>query len=179
MLHGRAHPLVDLAPYPRRHHCTYSRRIAPPPKAGRHCGFLTTPSVCCISPRPCTVGSALLAALDHKRRLRIARYAEEIAATLARDGGALQRLQTVPADRATVIEAIRELGRISGYIETLVDVLEHHLDGRKLAGVKRRLEQLRPAELRRSVVSGRKLVNIERLASAEGYFRALADGLKT
>jgi hypothetical protein len=120
-----------------------------------------------------------LAALDHKRRLRIARYAEEIAATLARAGGALQRLQTTPGDRATAIEAIRELGRISGYIETLVDVLEHHLDGRKLAGVKRRLEQLRPAELRRSVVSGRKPVNIERLASAEGYFRAVADGLKT
>jgi hypothetical protein len=28
-------------------------------------------------------------------------------------------------------------------------------------------------------LSGRKPVNIERLASAEAYFRALADGLKT
>jgi hypothetical protein len=120
-----------------------------------------------------------LAALDHKRRLRVARYAEAIAATLARAGGALHRLRTEPGDRAAALEAIRELGRISGYIETLVDVLEHHLDGRKLAGVKRRLEQLRPAELRRSVASGREPVYIERLASAEGYFRALADGLKT
>jgi hypothetical protein len=120
-----------------------------------------------------------LGALDHKRRLRVAAYADEIAATLARAGGALQRLGAAPRDRATRIEAIRELGRISGYIETLVDVLEHHLDGRKLAGVKRRLEQLRPGELRRSVVSGRKPIHIERLASAEGYFRALADGLKT
>jgi len=91
----------------------------------------------------------------------------------------LQRLGAAPRDRATKIEAIRELGRISGYIVTLVDVLEHHLDGRKLAGVKRRLELLRPGELRRCVVSGRKPIHIERLASAEGYFRALADGLKT
>jgi hypothetical protein len=53
------------------------------------------------------------------------------------------------------------------------------LDGRKLAGVKRRLVQLRPGELRRCVVSGRSPVRLDRLASAEGYFRALADGLKT
>ncbi len=120
-----------------------------------------------------------LGSLDHKRRLRVAAYAEEIAATLARAGSALQRLETESRNRPAEIEAIRELGRISGYIETLVDVLQHHLDGRKLAGVKRRLEQLRPGELRRSVVSGRKQIHIERLASAEGYFRALADGLKT
>jgi hypothetical protein len=120
-----------------------------------------------------------LSALDHRRRLRVAAYADEIAARLSRAGGALQRLGTAPRDRATEIEAIRELGRISGYIETLVEVLQHNLDGRKLAGVKRRLEQLRPGELRRCVVSGRKPIHIDRLASAEGYFRALADGLKT
>jgi hypothetical protein len=120
-----------------------------------------------------------LSALDQKRRLRVAAYADEIAATLARAGNGLHRLGASSSDRATEIEAIRELGRISGYIETLVDVLQHHLDGRKLAGVKRRLEQLRPGELRRCVVSGRKPIHIDRLASAEGYFRALADGLKT
>ena len=81
--------------------------------------------------------------------------------------------------RRSPAPAIRELGRISGYIETLVGVLDHHLDGRKLAGVKRRLEQLRPGELRQCVVSGRKPIHIDRLASAEGYFRALADGLRT
>jgi hypothetical protein len=106
-----------------------------------------------------------LGALDHKRRLRVAAYADEIAGTLAR--AALQRLDAAPRDSATGIDAVRG------------DVLEHHLDGRKLAGVKRRLEQLRPGELRRCVVSGRKPIHIERLASAEGYFRALADGLKT
>ncbi len=122
-----------------------------------------------------------LGALDHKRRLRVAAYADEIAATLARAGDALARLKTEPAsrDKATEIQAIRELGRISGYIETLVGVLDHHLDGRKLVGVKRRLEQLRPGELRKSVISGGKPIRIDRLASAEGYFRALADGLRT
>jgi hypothetical protein len=61
----------------------------------------------------------------------------------------------------------------------MVGALEHNLDGRKLAGVKRRLEQLRPAELHASVVSGRRPEHIDRLASAEGYFRALAEGLRT
>jgi hypothetical protein len=120
-----------------------------------------------------------LGALDHKRRLRVAAYAEAIAATLARAGCALQRLESDPRDKAAAMEAIRELGRIGGYIETLVGVLEHHLDGRKLAGVKRRLEQLRPGELRELVVLGRAPAHIDRLASAEGYFRALADGLRT
>ena len=120
-----------------------------------------------------------LTALDRKRRLRVAAYADEIAATLARAGDALQRLEAGPQDKPAATAAIRELGRISGYIETLVGVLEHHLDGRKLAGVKRRLEQLRPGELRQCVVCGRKPIHIDRLASAEGYFRALADGLRT
>jgi hypothetical protein len=60
-----------------------------------------------------------------------------------------------------------------------VDALDRHLDGRKLAGVKRRLEQLGPGELHKCVLSGRKPTDIDRLASAEGYFRALADGLQT
>ncbi len=122
-----------------------------------------------------------LGVFDHKRRLRVAAYADEIAATLARAGDALQRLGAEPAsrDKPTEIAAVRELGRISGYIETLVGVLDHHLDGRKLAGVKRRLEQLRPGELRKSIVFGRKPIHIDRLASAEGYFRALADSLRT
>jgi hypothetical protein len=86
-----------------------------------------------------------LTALDRKRRLRVSAYADEIAATLARAGHALHRLEAGPRDKPAATAVIRELGRISGYIETLVGVLEHHLDGRKLAGVKRRLEQLRRA----------------------------------
>lgn len=122
---------------------------------------------------------ASLSALDDSRRARVAVYAEKVAATLERAGGALRRLEAAPRDRLARAQAVRELGRICGYIETMVDALDHHLDGRKLAGVKRRLELLRPAELHNSVLAGRKPTDIDRLASAEGYFRALADGLRT
>jgi hypothetical protein len=121
---------------------------------------------------------SVLANLDAERRRRVAGYADRIAATLKRASAALGVLQTTPRDRAAREQAIRELGRIAGYIETMVGALDHYLDGRKLAGVKRRLEQLRPGELHRCVVSGRRPEQIERLASAEGYFRALADGLR-
>ncbi|MFA6139506.1 MAG: hypothetical protein WC684_02175, partial [Hyphomicrobium sp.] len=119
-----------------------------------------------------------LSVLDEKRRARVAAYAEKIAATLERAGEALRLLEGVPGDRGAREKAVRELGRISGYIETMVGALEHHLDGRKLTGVKRRLELLRPGELHKTVVAGRKPTHIERLASAEGYFRALADALR-
>lgn len=120
-----------------------------------------------------------LAVLDEPRRTRVAAYADKIAATLERAGAALGRLEATPRDRVARERAVRELGRIGGYVETMVDALEHHLDGRKLAGVKRRLELLRPSELHNSVVAGRKPFHLDRLASAEGYFRALADGLRT
>lgn len=120
-----------------------------------------------------------LRALDDVRRARVAAYAEKIAATLERAAVALKQLEAGPHDRCARERAVRELGRISGYVETIVEVLEHHLDGRKLAGVKRRLEMLRPGELTRNVVAGRKPIHLDRLASAEGYFRALADGLRT
>jgi hypothetical protein len=120
-----------------------------------------------------------LSRLDDRRRARVAGYAEKIADTLARAGDALSSLSGTPGDARAHRQAIRELGRISGYIETMVSTLEHSLDGRKLAGVKRRLEQLRPWELHECVISGRKLMHTDRLASAEGYFRALADGLRT
>ena len=88
-----------------------------------------------------------LSVLDEKRRARVAAYAEKIAATLERAGEALRLLEGAPGDRGAREKAVRELGRISGYIETMVGALEHHLDGRKLTGVKRRLELLRPGEL--------------------------------
>jgi len=122
---------------------------------------------------------ATLGGLDQVRRSRVASYADKIAATLERAMDALRQLETEPGHRQARERAMRELGRISGYIETMVDALEHQLDGRKLAGVKRRLELLRPGELTKYVVAGRKPIHIDRLASAEGYFRALADGLRT
>ena len=80
--------------------------------------------------------------------------------------------------RAPAREAIRELGRIAGYVEDIVSALEHHLDGRKLAGVKRRLDQLAGKEPMRAAVRSADAQRIERLLEAEGYFRALADGLR-
>lgn len=119
-----------------------------------------------------------LSALDTSRRERVAHYAEEIAATLSRASEALGRLETEPGDRAAARAAAREFGRISGYVETLVGVLSHHLDGRKLAGVKRRLEQLEPGGLSDVLDTSKARAHAQRLVAAEGYFRALADALR-
>ena len=123
---------------------------------------------------------SVLTGLDRVNRERIADYAEAIAATLERAAGALERAAACPRDGRARAVAERELGRISGYVETIVAVLEPHLDGRKLAGVKRRLETLDVDRLARSLDGGaNRATENARLASAEGYFRALADGLRT
>ena len=64
-------------------------------------------------------------------------------------------------------------------LETMVGVLQHHLDGRKLAGVKRRLEQLGSQRIDGDFQAPVTEIRIDRLLAAEGYFRALADGLRT
>lgn len=118
-----------------------------------------------------------LAALDRTRRAKVARYAEAIADTLGRAAHFSARLATAPGDKAAQRGLVRELGRITGYLETLVGVLQHHLDGRKLAGVKRRLEQLGPhRKIAADDISAARL-RVDRVLAAEGYFRALADGL--
>ncbi len=118
-----------------------------------------------------------IAALDRSRQAKVARYADAVAATLGRAALYATRLTSAPKDRAARRGLVREFGRIAGYLETLVGVLEHHLDGRKLAGVKRRLQQLCPegGQARQASAKSR----IERLLAAEGYFRALADSLRT
>jgi hypothetical protein len=120
---------------------------------------------------------ASAAALDHTRREKIARFSLQIAETLARAAAALDRLESDPKNPQALAAGVREFGRISGYIETIVDVMRHHLDGRKLAGVKRRLEQLEDPS--RDALGGAQALRlqIDRLTAAEGYFRALADGL--
>jgi hypothetical protein len=120
-----------------------------------------------------------LAELEAGRREKVARYAEQVAATLARAAAAFAGLEKEPANARAEREAIRELGRITGYVEDIVRALEHHLDGRKLAGVKRRLDQLAAKEPMRAAVRSADAQRIERLLEAEGYFRALADGLRT
>lgn len=120
-----------------------------------------------------------IAGLEPERQERVADYAAAIADTLGRAGEVFARLECQPDSRLARRQAIRELGRIRGYVETIVDVLKHQLDGRKLAGVKRRLETIGAVELRESETLGTRSLRIDRLADAEGYFRALADGLRT
>lgn len=115
--------------------------------------------------------------LEAERREKVARYAEEIAATLARAAAAFAQLEK-GHNPAAHREAVRELGRIAGYVEDIVRALEDHLDGRKLAGVKRRLDQIAGKEPVLQAVRAADAQRIERLIEAEGYFRALADGLR-
>ena len=119
-----------------------------------------------------------LADLDPKRRERVARYAEQIANTLGRARKTLTRLKAAPKDRTARTKAIRELSRINGYVETIVIVLKQQLDGRKLAGVKRRLEKIGTYRLKPGRPDLDQNIRMDRLADAEGYFRALADGLR-
>ena len=122
--------------------------------------------------------ASILTTLDASRREKVARYADQIAETLARAANAFTILDQKPQNRAARRRAAREIGRITGYVETIVAVLQHHLDGRKLAGVKRRLEQLGFDEKADRPVSARSTSRVERLVAAEGYFRALADSLR-
>lgn len=121
---------------------------------------------------------AVAARLDTLGREKVALYAEEIAATLSRAATALGTLETTPHDHSAVLTATRELGRISGYLETIMAALEVHLDGRKRAGVKRRLEHLKPFDLEAAIREFGAFRHARRLTSAEGYFRALADTLR-
>jgi hypothetical protein len=126
--------------------------------------------------------AGVLAGLDGSRREKVATFAIAIAETLARAADALSRLEANPADAAARRQALRDFGRIAGYVETIVSVLKHHLDGRKLAGVKRRLEHLeRGAEFptATALTSPTAMkVHVGQLIAAEGYFRALADSLR-
>lgn len=116
--------------------------------------------------------------MDTKRREAVGRYAEEIAATLGRVAHAFEAIERNGEDRAARRAAIRDLGRLNGYIETLIATLEGRVDGRRLAGIKRRLEGLAAESAITASVASADAVRIERLLAAEGYFRALADGLR-
>jgi hypothetical protein len=122
--------------------------------------------------------SAALATLEAARRGKIALYADAIAATFARAATAFADLERDQSDARALREAIRELGRITGYMEDIVTALDDQLDGRKLAGVKRRLEALADPQPMRTSALTRDAARIDRLVEAEGYFRALADGLR-
>ena len=121
----------------------------------------------------------LLSALDQSQRDKIARFAEQIAATLARAAEAFERLEKHPGETTARRAAIRELGRLSGYVENIVVTLNGRIDGRRLNGIKRRLEALTEDSLIAESVRKADTLRINRLVAAEGYFRALADALRT
>lgn len=116
--------------------------------------------------------------LDAAQRTAIARYAEEIAGTLSRAAEAFEKLEKDPGDKAAARVAIREFGRLAGYVETIVQRLDGRIDGRRLAGMQRRLETLAAEGLMIESLKKADAARIERIVSAEGYFRALADSLR-
>jgi hypothetical protein len=125
-----------------------------------------------------------LSLLEPERRERVATYAEAIADTLSRAADVLAEIDPsgTPSslDPKTRRTAIRELGRIHGYVSTMVNVLDHRLDGRRLGGVKKRLEKLDRGALRALIEEApvAHQLRVDDLYAAEGYFRALSDGLR-
>jgi hypothetical protein len=121
---------------------------------------------------------AKLARLDKVKRVKVAEYAEAVADSLARLAAALERLENDTGDRGARRGALREIGRLAGYVETIVATLKGHLDGRRLAGVERRLRPLSDAEGLADALARIEPRRIEHIVAAEGYMRALADSLR-
>ena len=120
---------------------------------------------------------AKMTRLDKAKRLKVARYALRIAQSLARTAAALEQLEADANDRTARRAAIREIGRLAGYVESIVTTLRGHVDGRCLAGVERRLMPLSDAESLTNALARIEPGRIEHIIAAEGYMRALSDGL--
>ena len=121
---------------------------------------------------------AKLARLDKVKRIKVAEYAEAIADSLARMASAFELLESNATDRGARRGALREIGRLAGYVETIVATLRGHLDGRRLAGVERRLQALSDNEGIADALARIAPRRIEHIVAAEGYMRALADSLR-
>ena len=121
---------------------------------------------------------SLMSALDQSQRDKVARFAEQIAATLARAAEAFGWLEKHPGETLATRAAVRELGRLSGYVENIVVTLQGRVDGRRLHGIRRRLQALTEDSLIADSVRRADAARINRLIEAEGYFRALADSLR-
>jgi len=120
-----------------------------------------------------------LARLDKAQRVKVAAYADAVAGSLARMAAALERLEGNASDRKARRSALREIGRLAGYVETIVHTLRGHVDGRRLAGVERRLKALSDEGGIADALARTDARRIERIVAAEGYMRALADSLRT
>jgi len=68
-------------------------------------------------------------------------------------------------------------GRLRGYLDDLPDLLAPHLDGRKVHGLRRRLESLVPEE--RAALAAQTVTDtrVSAYFEAAGAFEALADRL--
>jgi hypothetical protein len=133
------------------------------------------PSASPTLPPASTGWLAVATRLGSLRREKVELYAEEIAATLGRAATALATIVLFPEDRMALLAATRELGRVSGDVETIMSTLEDHLDDHKQAGVKRRLEHLKPFDLEAAIAEFGAFRHARRLV---GFFRALADTLR-
>ena len=120
-----------------------------------------------------------LQVLDLKKRERLAIYCDKIADTLLRTAEVFNQLNLKPNNQNARKKALREFGRIAGYVEDITETLKDHLDGRKLAGVKRRLEALVEETRMIDALDQVDETRITRLYEAEGYFRSLADHLRS
>ncbi len=116
--------------------------------------------------------------LDTEKREKIARYCETIADTLDRTAVAFDKLSANAANKTAARDARRELGRMTGYVEDIAAALEDHLDGRKIAGVKRRLEALIDKRRIDQAIAQADDARAARLVEAEGYFRSVAGRLR-
>ncbi|MEO1543173.1 MAG: hypothetical protein AAFR75_04045 [Pseudomonadota bacterium] len=116
--------------------------------------------------------------LNDEHRAKVAEYLDKVADTHARASAALSHLETEPTNKKQKRIAEQEFGRIKGYVDTIVDVLYGHLDGRKLAGVKRRINGI-DTDIRIGEPGSNTIVRVvQHLNEAEGYFRAIADALR-
>ncbi|MEO1206854.1 MAG: hypothetical protein AAFV45_11035 [Pseudomonadota bacterium] len=116
--------------------------------------------------------------LNEEKRAKVADYVDKVADTLSRASGALDELVDDPGNKKQKRIAEQEFGRIKGYVDTIADVLQGHLDGRKLAGVKRRINGI-DTDVRIAPRGSNTLPGIvAKIHEAEGYFRAISDALR-
>lgn len=128
--------------------------------------------------------------LNGAQRAKVAAYCDTVADTLARASDALLVLSMDASQARSKNKAARdtrrELARLAGNVSDIAILLEGHLDGRKIAGVKRRLKGIVERQTidamlletrKPGQISGFKR-RLEMLSEAEGEFRALGDGLK-
>lgn len=116
--------------------------------------------------------------MDADDREKIAVYCETIAENVAQAARSFEVLRKDETDKAARREAVLAFGRMAGHVEDIATALADHLDGRKIAGVKRRLDILLDQHRMDDAIARADSGRIARLHEAEGYFRSVADRLR-